>query len=347
VGPPTRRSRTHRRTRISAIVLTWNRRDDTLACLRSIRDHARVEGLDVELVVVDNGSSDDTPDAVSAAFPDATLVRMPHNTGVPGGRNIGAAHSSGDVLVFVDNDAVVAPGTLTTIDAAFRADAALGLLAARIEKPDTGNLDMACWVYGRDPRQWGDRAFETYSFAGAGFAVRRAAFEATGGFWPVFFFAREEEDLAIRIIDHGFRVVYQPVAVVLHAASPQNRAKRERHLALSLGNSLLVLWRNLPVRLALALSLGKLIVFSLRALQEGYPAAVPQALWVAARKLPSALRSRRCVSAATVATYQRLNPNAHPNPLALRRRLTEVSIETGVRPRTDSWSAVHVGRAEV
>jgi GT2 family glycosyltransferase len=310
--------------------------------LDSVLADAAAAGLDVELIVVDNASTDDTPDAVAAALPRARLMRLKKNLGVPGGRNFGAARSEGDILFFIDNDATLQAGALTAVVRAFEADPQLGIVAARVERAASGELDMGCWVFGRDPGLWGKRRFETYSFAGGACAIRRAAFETAGGFWPEFFFAREEEDLAIRIMDAGYRVVYQPDVVVLHSPSPSNRTSRARHLALSLGNSMLVYWRNQPVPLAAGLSLGKALLFTARCFEEKHPMAAPLGVLVALEKAPRAFRSRRCVSIETVRRYRALNPNAHVTLSAFRRRLTEVAIETGVRAPNQAWSAVQV-----
>jgi len=73
---------------VTAVVLGWNGRDDTLACLRSL-DRATYPELSV--VVVDNGSTDGGPDAVAAEFPEVTLIRLDENRGFAGGVNVGVA----------------------------------------------------------------------------------------------------------------------------------------------------------------------------------------------------------------------------------------------------------------
>ena len=73
---------------VTVVVLSWNGREDTLACLGSL---AAATYPSVEVLVVDNGSSDGSADAVAAAYPDVALVRLDTNLGFAGGMNVGIA----------------------------------------------------------------------------------------------------------------------------------------------------------------------------------------------------------------------------------------------------------------
>jgi len=103
---------------VTAVVLGWNGRDDTLACLRSL-DRATYPELSV--VVVDNGSTDGGPDAVAAEFPEVTLIRLDENRGFAGGVNVGVAAALGsgaDFVLLLNNDATVEAGLLEPLVAA-------------------------------------------------------------------------------------------------------------------------------------------------------------------------------------------------------------------------------------
>lgn len=109
---------------VSVIVVTWNAVDLTLRCLESLRAQ-QTDGLDVELVVVDNGSTDATV-ATLRDLPDVRLVALPTNTGFAGGVNAGVRTSTGSVVVLLNNDAVARPDFLVTLVEPLRPDAAAG-----------------------------------------------------------------------------------------------------------------------------------------------------------------------------------------------------------------------------
>jgi GT2 family glycosyltransferase len=118
---------------VSVVVVTWNGLDLTLRCLDSLA-RQDVPGRAVDVVVVDNGSTDGTVEALRDRA-DVTLVALDRNTGFAGGVNAGVAASTGDVVVLVNNDAVAEPGYLAALVAPFdalpeRPDGPVGRLGA-------------------------------------------------------------------------------------------------------------------------------------------------------------------------------------------------------------------------
>src|SRR5262245_14909514 len=98
------------RLALSVIVPVYN---DRAGLSRSLPALAAGAGPDVEIIVVDDASTDDSA-AVASRFP-ARLIRMPANAGPAAARNSGARQATGDILVFVDSDVVVAPGALDRV----------------------------------------------------------------------------------------------------------------------------------------------------------------------------------------------------------------------------------------
>ena len=95
--------------RVTIIVLNWNGRDDTLACLSSLSE---LDYPSYEIVVVDNGSGDDSVEAIRASFPRVTLVETGENLGYVGGNNLGleyARAAKADYALLLNNDTEVAP----------------------------------------------------------------------------------------------------------------------------------------------------------------------------------------------------------------------------------------------
>ncbi len=178
----------------AVVVLNWNGRDDTLACLASLR---RVRREDVAVICVDNGSTDGTPEAVRAAFPEVEVLETGANLGFAGGNNAGIARAlehGADWVVLLNNDATIAPDALEAFDRAVAAHPDAGVLAGKVlydDPPDqvwfAGQRVFPRLGYSGRARGWKrrdrpryDRPGPTGRAAGALMAVSRAAIETAG-----------------------------------------------------------------------------------------------------------------------------------------------------------------------
>jgi GT2 family glycosyltransferase len=93
--------------KVHIIILNWNQREMTVDCLNSLK---KLDYADVEIVLVDNGSTDDSIEVIKENFPEITLIENKENLGVAGGRNVGfryALQGSADYVLFLDNDTIV------------------------------------------------------------------------------------------------------------------------------------------------------------------------------------------------------------------------------------------------
>jgi GT2 family glycosyltransferase len=181
---------------LSIVVPAYNNADDLLECLSVLK---RLRPANAEILVVDDASTDDTP--VRAAAAGVRVLRRPENGGPGAARNDGAGAARGDILFFVDADVVVAADAVDRVLAAFAADPSLAAVF--------GSYD----AQPRDPRvisryrnllhhfvhQHGKTNASTF-WAGCG-AIRRAIFEATGGFDVTRFPRPSIED-----IEFGYRL---------------------------------------------------------------------------------------------------------------------------------------------
>ena len=211
-------------TRLIAVVVSWNGREDTLAALESLRG--------IETVVVDNGSSDGSADAIAEAFPGIELIRAGVNLGFAGGNNVGirrALDLGADWVLLVNNDATVEPGIAEALAAAARARPDAGVLACKVLFAGSNRLWYAGAGFnpylGRSRHQRFGKPDEpgelrdTARATGAGMAVSRAAIEAVGLLDEEFFAYAEDLEWCLRIRRAGFAVVYVPQARVHHRVS--------------------------------------------------------------------------------------------------------------------------------
>jgi GT2 family glycosyltransferase len=209
-------------TRATAVMLAYG---DEPWLVEAARAVLASTGVDLDLVVVDNGCTGPAVDEVKG-LPGVRVVRPAENTGYAGGCALGAAEATGDVVAFVNSDAVVEPASLARIVAAATetgVGAAMGSvrLAEHPELINTaGNpLHVAglSWAGGHgEPATRYARRRDVPVVSGCCFAIRRQLWRELGGFAREYFAYHEDVELSLRLWQRGLRVVYVPDAVVRH-----------------------------------------------------------------------------------------------------------------------------------
>jgi len=225
-------------TDVSAVVVNHDAGDTLLECVASLRK----EGVS-EVVVVDNASTDGSPERLHAADPRVHLVRTGANLGYGAGANRGIAVSTGDLVVVSNPDVAVHPGALDVLGDALRAEATLAIVGPCIVESDgtrypsarrfpslvdaAGHALLAGLVpQNRFTRRYrmgdalshdtGRGVTEVDWVSGACFLARRKALEELGGFDESYFMYAEDADLCWRAHRAGWGVAYVPEAVVTH-----------------------------------------------------------------------------------------------------------------------------------
>jgi GT2 family glycosyltransferase len=244
------------------IVLSWNGREDTLACLRSLRE---LRGADTAIVCVDNGSTDGSPEAVREQHPEVDLVENGRNLGFSGGNNAGIRHAlerGAQWVVLVNNDAVLAPDAVERLRAAARARPAAGMLAGKLffdEPPDriwfAGQRFWPALGYSGRPRGYGRSDAPRYRqpgptdrAVGAFMAVSRKLIDQIGALDDELFAYGEDVDWSLRAREAGFEVWFVPDAIAWHRVSGSTGGERASTHALYYGvrNTIAVCERHLP-----------------------------------------------------------------------------------------------------
>ncbi len=225
---------------LSCVIITMGTRPDELA--RAIESTSALRAEGAELILVGNGA--DLPPVPD----DVKTVRLAENRGVAGGRNAGVEASSGDVVIFLDDDGWFAdPGLGRHVADRFAADPALAVLAFRVVDP-TGGTGVR-WHVPRLRASDPDRSSVVTTFVGCGFAARRSAYVEAGGLPDLFFFAHEETDLAWQLIERGYTIEYDADAQMCHP--PLSNARHGIWYRYDGRNRVLLARRNLPWLLAL------------------------------------------------------------------------------------------------
>lgn len=203
---------------IYAVTLNWNRPQDTIACLASLSEQTYPN---LRLVVVDNGSSDDSAGQIRAAFPDTTLIANATNQGFAHGMNIGIGHAlaAGAEYVFVlNNDTFLASDAVSQL--VLQISEGVGLLAPIIYYANaprqiwslggqihSWTLETVATARGQiDQRQWPD-VIQRDFVPGCAMLLSRAALEEVGLFDECFFMYYEDLDLCLRMRRAGYRIL--------------------------------------------------------------------------------------------------------------------------------------------
>jgi len=209
-------------------VVSWNSRRFLSDCLRSVAAQTRRE---VELIVVDNGSTDGSADFVAAEFPSATLIRNSSNEGFCRANNAALKRATGVFILCLNADAILEPDFIENALAGFRAIHRVGMVSGKILRFDGVTIDSAGQMltrarrivdrgYGERDAPRFDEPGEIFSVCGAAALYWRAMIDSVstdGEFFDESFFAfGEDMDVAWRAQRAGFRAWYQPSARVRH-----------------------------------------------------------------------------------------------------------------------------------
>lgn len=212
---------------VYAVILNWNRPQDTINCLRSLAVQSHPN---LKMLVVDNGSSDDSVARIQAACPDVKVLANPTNQGFARGMNKGlrqALAAGADFILTLNNDTLVAPDAVSRL--LDHADSTVGLLAPIIYyaadpqrvwslggQIHPWTLEVIGSMRGRvDYGQWPDVL--TCDFVpGCAMLLARETLEKAGLFDERFFMYYEDSDLCLRIRRAGFRILSVTTAKVQH-----------------------------------------------------------------------------------------------------------------------------------
>jgi GT2 family glycosyltransferase len=247
---------------VAVVVLSWNRREDTLACLRSL---AAVQDPELLTILVDNGSADGSEEAVRAGFPGVEVVQNGANLGFADGNNAGirlALERGAAYVLVLNNDVEVDPGFVRALveEAERRPEA--GALCSKILFAEPSDL---IWFAGAtfDPRsgyngrQRGyrerddgrfDEVVETDRACGAAMLVPRRVLEEVGLFDGTLFCYSEDTDWSLRARAAGYRQYVVPRSRVWHKVSASSGGESSpTALYYDLRNTIVVCERHAPL----------------------------------------------------------------------------------------------------
>ncbi len=259
------------------MVVNYRRADDTIACLRSLRDELDHPAGGLQLVCVDNASGDGSAERIAEAVPSAVLVRSERNGGFGAGCNLGVEHADGDVIGLLNSDARPHRDWVRAAVDVFARDPKVGAVASKVLDWDGATVDFAggglTWFgmgysphRGRPADLGNERPADVLFGTGSAMFVRAELYRLLGGFDERFFMFYEDVDLGWRLNLRGHRVRYVPASIAYHRHHASMAGAGEfRELYLLERNALVALYKNLeqptvdavlPAALALAVRRG-------------------------------------------------------------------------------------------
>jgi GT2 family glycosyltransferase len=241
---------------VSVVLVNFRGADDTLACV------AQILALDwprelLEVIVVENGSGDDSLERLAALGDSITLVRSAKNLGFAGGCNLGVSKTSGEFVAFLNNDARPDARWIAAAMDTFASSKSIGAVASKVldwEGVRADFVDASLTWYGMgykahtgevDSGRW-DEARDVLFGTGAAMFVRADVFQELGGFDEKYFMFYEDVDLGWRLNLLGYRFRFQPESLAYHKHHASMEKFDDYHeLYLLERNSLFTLYKNL------------------------------------------------------------------------------------------------------
>ena len=247
---------------VSILIISHNTGPLTVACLESLP--AGTGGLDTEVIVVDNASTDDSVALIRDRFPQVRLLPQDENLGFGPAVNLAAEQAAGEFLLLLNPDTVVLERSLERLVEFARAHPEHGVYGGRTLRPDRSLDPSSCWGA---PTLWshvcfglglstlfrGSRLFDPDSLGrwqrdsvrpvgvvtGCLLLIPRKVFEALGGFDPRYFMYGEDVDLSVRARRAGWNPVITPDAVIIHHVGASSSNWADKHVLVMRGKTTL------------------------------------------------------------------------------------------------------------
>jgi GT2 family glycosyltransferase len=236
---------------VSIVSICWNRKADICESLKKIRE---IEYDNLEVIVVDNCSTDGTVEAIEKDFPEVNLIKMYKNIGIEA-YNIGFKNAKGKYIIIIDDDSFPHRQAVSRMVKKFESDVKLGIAAFDVR--NFYNYDLVTMEEVKENIVEDTRAESKeylMAFNGAGAGVRREVLEKVGFYPEEFFLYWNEQDTAFRILDLGYKIQFFSDIISYHKYSPKNRDSWRAPFYYT-RNAFWLIWKNYSLITSVKLTL--------------------------------------------------------------------------------------------
>jgi GT2 family glycosyltransferase len=300
---------------VTIAILTYNRAEILDNLLKSL---SSLTYKPLEIIVVDNNSQDETEMVVKNRYPRYIYLRMNRNIGAAA-RNLGISNANGEIIICLDDDVFgIDDNQIKSITKMFVTDSSIGAINFKITDFFSGNL--CNWAHHCASEDFHDKTFITYEITEGAVAFRKSALNVTGAYAEYFFLSHEGPDLAFRLIDNGYRVIYTSDIVVQHSHSNGGR-KAWTNYYYDTRNALWFAVRNLPISYMIGY-LGRSFFSTLiYAVRDGFLKYWLKAVRDAIACLPSVWSERKVVTSGTMKIIEEIDAMRPPLFYLIMKRL--------------------------
>lgn len=299
---------------VSLCILTFNR----CSLLRKLLiELQKLTYAPLEIIVVDNHSQDETQKMMELDFPKLIYIRTHENIGAAG-RNIGMKTAKGEIIISLDDDVCdLKDEGIQILVNKFIEDVNLGAVTFRYVDMDGRNCN---WVHHCKEEDYYDKEFITYEILEGAVAFRKEILELSGYYPENFFLSHEGPDLAFRMLDKGFKVIYSGQVSVKHLVGEGGR-KSWRNYYYDTRNQVWLATRHLPLSYSLIYlgrGLSSMLIYSIR---DGYIFYWLKAIKDGFAGMGQAMRERKVLSKNTMNILKEIDFNRPSLGYMIKKRL--------------------------
>lgn len=271
---------------VSISILTYNRSETLQGLLKSL---SSLSYSHLEIIVVDNNSTDNTKKIVKEIYPKVNYTRTNKNIGVSA-RNIGLKKAKGKIIITLDDDVI----GLNDSDLNYIYQLFLNrpkLAAVNFKVLDSKTQRICNWVHHYDVDVYSDIEFDTYEITEGAVAFRKDYVEKVGYYSEKFFIAHEGPDLALRLLNAGYSVIYSPRVKVVHCHANSGR-KPWYSYYYNTRNQIYLAARNFPIAYSIKFLGRGLIAMLVYSIRDGFIFYWFKAVIDGVKSLPELLKER-------------------------------------------------------
>jgi len=307
--------------RVTISILTFNRCEILRELLASLNN---LTYSPLEVIVIDNHSTDGTEEMMKHDFPQFYHLRMQENKGVEA-RNYGLRVATGNIVITLDDDVLGITDThITSLTRIFNEHQEVGAVCFKVLDYWSGTICNWCHHYIKE--DYSKKTFITDEISEGAVAFRRKVFEKSGYYPSTFFISYEGTDLSCRMLDVGYKTIFCPEIVVRHKHAQQGRPGWRRYYY-DTRNQIWFVVRNYPITWGiryLARGLGAMLLYSVR---DGFFRYWIKGVWDGVKAFPAVAKERKLLGDKALATLREIGTHRPGMIYMLKNRI----FQRGVR----------------